>query len=290
MKRRIVNRKGRGFADVLRKVGSIAAPIATKFAKDVIIPKAIDYGKNKILPAGLSYAKGKMPWLGQLGLGRRKPRRGRGFFDVIKKIGNVAAPIAKKVATDIVIPAAVNIGKKTITDYAKQKAPWLAQAGLGRRKTKTTLQAQRMRNLAKARAALAAKRGNKTTGTGFFSDFADGFRKGFTGVAKIAAPIAGLIPQTRALAPALGVIGSLGGSVRRDGYWKAMSAANTRSGLPTAVNARLINGTGRRKLRTRATTAARKRRVAIRRAVRGQPAIVGMSGVGLRLPGYGLRF
>jgi hypothetical protein len=57
---------------------------------------------------------------------------------------------------------------------------------------------------------------------GFWSDFADGFKKGFTGVFKAAAPIAGLIPETKGLAPVFSAIGSLGGRARKR---KAMSHA-----------------------------------------------------------------
>lgn len=52
-------------------------------------------------------------------------------------------------------------------------------------------------------------------GGGFWSDFADGFKTGFTKTFQAAAPIAGLFPQTRELAPVFGAIGGLGVRRRR---------------------------------------------------------------------------
>lgn len=52
-------------------------------------------------------------------------------------------------------------------------------------------------------------------GSGFWGDFLNGFKKGFTGVFKAAAPIAGLIPETKGLAPVFSTIGSLGSGRRR---------------------------------------------------------------------------
>jgi hypothetical protein len=95
---------GNGIFDVFKSIGNVVAPIA----KDV----ALSVGKDAAKSALKSAISGS-------GARRGRPRKmqmeGEGFFDVIKSIGNVVAPIAKDVALTVGKDAAKSALKSAIT-------------------------------------------------------------------------------------------------------------------------------------------------------------------------------
>ena len=176
---------------------------------------------------------------------KRRVRHGGDLISSVKKAAHFVAPYAKRIG-QAVLPEALKYGKEKLLPmaraYAKKKIPALEHLGLGhRRKAQGSLQAQRLRNLAKARAALKAKRGRKDhdqmRGSGWWSDFGNGI---LSGVSSIAQPIAqAAIPAlTNAAIARL----SSGAGHRRRRVGGSTSGVPMSSGVPIPVDGELLAG------------------------------------------------
>jgi hypothetical protein len=149
--------------DVFKSIGRAAAPIAKDIFHDVIVPEgtrlAKDYVKKK-MGGKRHYVHHDKRLIEPAELGERVEKRRRGrprkngggkVMDVFKSIGRAAAPIAKDIFHDVIVPEGTRLAK----DYVKKK--------------------------------MGGKRIVK--GAGFWKDFGEGFKKGIKMSNKVASKV-----------------------------------------------------------------------------------------------------
>lgn len=119
---------------------------------------------------------------------RRKHHRGGSFLSKLKSVGKAALPYALDIGKKYVLPKALEYGKS----HLKKRFPWLSHLGLGRRRRHRSVGMGRrgrtmsvgMGHRRRRHHSMPVGMGHRKRhrGAGFWSDFGNGFLKGFTTV------------------------------------------------------------------------------------------------------------